>query len=66
LRPKVTEPLRQPGALIHGDSRREVTIHVLPDDLTAEQLDLLEDALVDTIVADVVRRFRLDSEGQRV
>ena len=61
----MTEPLRQPGAVIHGDGRREVTVHVLPDHLTAEQLDLLEDALVDTILADVLARFQLDSEGRQ-
>ena len=39
-------------------------VEVLPPALTQEQLDVLEDALVDTIVADVLARFQLDTDGQ--
>ena len=37
-------------------------VEVLPRALTQEQLDVLEDALIDTIVADVLARFRVDKD----
>ena len=54
-----------PSPVFHVTRRQRVddapVVKVLPRELTQEQLDVLENALVDTIVTDVLARFQLDS-----